>query len=407
MGWHCPTCWAEWGEGAVRCFVCDARPDERKDSFAERLIAGLRPDDPSVAQHAARILAEMGEKPAVPQLISLLQASSHEFVLEAVATALGRIGDSRAIAPLCVIVRNGPRAAREAAAAALARLDARAALPVLDQVVSSLGREGLRALKHLRGEGPQPAVREPETRAHRPPLGGDPCALLRERSRFPGCPVCGLVSEDLSGFISQWQYLSTVQQVVRQRFRAHGGFCAEHLRLLGQVASPQGLDVSLPEVLARQADIIRGLKSQPSCCGGPAEAGALVAQERACQACAVCFGAESRYIEAIGALLEDDSFRHSYAASIGLCAPHFLCLQQQLRDEEHRRWLREAQGAYLRRLAETMQSHLRKHQQQLRHEMTVQEQQAARRALAVIAGDPLVRPGITQRLSARANRAIP
>jgi len=396
MRWYCAQCWAEWGEGLTRCPLCEAaRGDE--EGFADRLIAGLRSDTPSVVQHAADILGERREQQAVPELARVLEASADEFVLEAAARALGKIGDRSAVAPLCRVVSSGPRAAREAACVALARLHAAEVLPLLREVGTSLGACGIGAIEYLDGRRAEPPADASGQWAHRSALGGDPAALLRGGIHLPGCAVCALMAEDLNGFLAQWQYFSALAPAIRDRFCERTGFCPEHLNALGRIASQQGLDVSLSGLMTDLADRVSGLHEDPTRLTGSAAENALMGQEDRCQACGLCSQAEILYIRALATLIQDASFRESYAKGRGMCIPHCLCLRSAVEDSDLTEWVDAAQRGHLRRLVDEMQSHLRKCRQRLRRDTTRDEERAAWRALRVLSGEQGIKAGISRR----------
>jgi hypothetical protein len=395
MKWYCAQCWGEWGEGLTRCPLCEAaRGDE--EGFIQRLIAGLRSDTASVVQHAANILGERREQQAVAELVRVMDISADEFVLEAAARGLGKIGDRSAVAPLCRMVRSGPRAAREAASVALARLHATEALPLLREVDTSLGACGLGAIEYLDGRRAEPPADASSRWASRPALGGDPTALVRSGIHLPGCVVCALMSEDLNAFLAQWQYFSALAPAIRERFCERRGFCPEHLNPLGRIASQQSLDVSLSELVARLADGIASLHEDPTRFTGSVAEDALAGREDRCQACGLCSEAESLYIRALATLIQDDSFRESYAQGRGVCIPHFLCLRSAVEDRGLREWIEAVQQRHLRRLVDEMRSHLRKCRQRLRRDTTRDEEQAAWRALRVLSGESGVKAGISR-----------
>lgn len=379
------------------CPLCGAqRGDE--EGFTERLIAGLHARDTSVVQHAADILGERGDEQAVPELIRVLETNGNEFVLESAARALGKIGDKRALGSLCRVAGTGPRAAREAACVALARLGAVEALPMLRQVIGHLGSSGLRAIAYLEGRAADPPADASERWQRRPAMGGDPMALVREAARFGGCVICTLMADDLSAFMAQWQYFSTLAPAVRERFCQRKGFCAEHTEMLRRIASPQGLDLGLMDLLAAVARAVTvNADASPTDPGAPGPDG-LLGHERQCQACELCREAEVRYLQALGALARDQAFRQAYAASRGICIPHFVCLCEHIREPKARDWTMATQGSHIRRLVEEMQGHLRKCEAGLRRETTSDEEQAAWRALRMLSGRPEVKPGISRRL---------
>ena len=391
--WYCSQCWAEWGEGVSRCLICDADPGP-PEVFIGRLAEALDSGNDALIQRAVRILGHLGTREVVPHLIAVLKISDNEFVLEGTARALGAIGDRQAVAALSDTVRSGPRAAREAAAVALATLGATEALTDLRRVEKVLGALGLHAIEYLEGRQPQPPAftQEPPRRAV---LEGDPTVLLREYSNRPTCPICALMLEDISGFLAQWPHLAALFSVVRERLRQSDGFCGEHLRVVGEVTSSQGLGAVLSAWVAHVAQSPAGASNDTPHGEACDPASALPGIAGCCPLCRLCMIAERRYLEAINGLVNDVSFREAYSAGRGVCMPHFRCLRSEVPLGALRRWLDETQSAHLERLVIEMRSYTRKHEQRLRHEMTHDERYAAIRALRKLRGNPTVKPGIS------------
>jgi hypothetical protein len=206
------------------------------------------------------------------------------------------------------------------------------------------------------------------------------------------------MSEDLSAFLAQWQYFSTVAPAVRKRFCERVGFCPEHAELLRRAGSARGLDPSLMDLLAHLAERMDRIASASSANGDAAGADSFLGHERACQACELCAAAEVRYVQALAALMQEPGFRQCYAIGRGICMPHFLCLCEEIGDQGLREWVAATQRAHLRRLVDEMHSHLRKCRAGLRREATTDEEQAAWRALRMLSGKPEVKPGIRRRL---------
>jgi hypothetical protein len=393
LTWYCSECWAQWGEGLSGCLICGGTPGQ-PEVFVSRLTQALDRGNDAVLQRAVQILGHLRRREVVPQLIGLLQTSDNEFVLEGTARALGAIGDRQAVAALSGTVRSGPRAAREAAAVALATLGATEALTDLRQVEKVLGALGLHAIGYLEGHQPQPPAftQEPPRRAV---LEGDPTVLLREYANRPTCPICALMLEDISGFLAQWPHLAALFAVVRERLRQSDGFCGEHLRALGEVTSPQGLGTVLSEWVAHVAQSPAGA-SNDTPCGEVCDSRSVPPSAAVCcPLCRLCMIAERQYLEAINDLVNDASFREAYLAGRGVCMPHFRCLREEMPPGALRRWLDETQSAHFERLVIEMRSYTRKHEQRLRQEMTHDERYAAIRALRKLRGDPTVKSGIS------------
>lgn len=120
MRFFCPQCWKEISPEADRCPHCAARlAEEDAKPFIEKLRSALRHPEPETAVRAAWILGERREASAVTDLIRVLETSADGFLAEAAAVALGKIGDSRALAPLRHAAASGPVRVRRASRRAL------------------------------------------------------------------------------------------------------------------------------------------------------------------------------------------------------------------------------------------------------------------------------------------------
>ncbi len=101
------------------------------DDF-ETLVLMLRMSDPSMREHAATALGRLGDARAVEPLSEVAVNDSVAAVREHACTALGELGDPRARQALARVMRSDPSArVREHAAEALGRLgDAASELPL-------------------------------------------------------------------------------------------------------------------------------------------------------------------------------------------------------------------------------------------------------------------------------------
>jgi HEAT repeat protein/beta-lactamase regulating signal transducer with metallopeptidase domain len=134
-------------------------PDHKKEPSKhqeelEKLLSALSSASPSLREHAATALQNLGDVRAVPALIDALKDRNPD-VREHVASALGNLGDLRAIEPLMKVIQNDPDAeVREHAASALGKLGDVRAVPALinalndssadvrEHVASALGNLG-------------------------------------------------------------------------------------------------------------------------------------------------------------------------------------------------------------------------------------------------------------------------
>jgi HEAT repeat protein len=97
MTYYCPSCWAEIPEGA-KCPACAADLQRLgRETYEEKLIRSLHHPEPTVPVRAATILGDLRSKASVDALIEAAMSSQDPYLQEAVAQALGSIGDERAL----------------------------------------------------------------------------------------------------------------------------------------------------------------------------------------------------------------------------------------------------------------------------------------------------------------------
>jgi HEAT repeat protein len=116
---YCPSCWAEIPD-VSKCPSCGADIEALEhENYEAKLIRALRHPEPSTPIRAATILGELRAKAAVGPLIELVSSTRDPFIQEAGVTALGRIGDPRALDQLRRWSVEGALRVRLAAARAL------------------------------------------------------------------------------------------------------------------------------------------------------------------------------------------------------------------------------------------------------------------------------------------------
>jgi HEAT repeats len=121
--YYCPSCWSEVGDASV-CPVCGA--DVRGlagEAYEQKLIRALHHPEPTVPVRAATILGELGSATAVQPLVEVALSSTDPYLQEAAVTALGSIGDRRALPCVSRLSREGGLRVREAARRALRRFE--------------------------------------------------------------------------------------------------------------------------------------------------------------------------------------------------------------------------------------------------------------------------------------------
>lgn len=120
---YCPSCWTEVGNASV-CPACGAELRQFSDeSYEEKLIRALHHPEPTVPIRVAAILGELHSRAAVEPLIEMALSSTDPYIQEAAVTALGTIGDARALPCLDQLSREGALRVKIAAGLALNALE--------------------------------------------------------------------------------------------------------------------------------------------------------------------------------------------------------------------------------------------------------------------------------------------
>lgn len=118
----CPECWKETG-GLATCPDCGADLQRHaEESYEKKLIGALRHPEPTVPVRAAMVLGKLRYAEATPALIEAAMNTKDPYLQEAIAQALGAIGDRRALPCLEHLKREGALRVRAAADLALARV---------------------------------------------------------------------------------------------------------------------------------------------------------------------------------------------------------------------------------------------------------------------------------------------
>lgn len=140
-----------------RIYAANGLGEYEVDAARDALIATLKDTVPRVQLAAASNLGRIGDRAAVEPLIDrALVELTAGFVREACAAALGRMKDERALAPLVVLLANEHPTVRSAALRALGALGDRTAIPAIlsltdDTAVAVPLIEALTALADRRG----------------------------------------------------------------------------------------------------------------------------------------------------------------------------------------------------------------------------------------------------------------
>jgi len=245
---------------------------------------------------------------------------------------------------------------------------------------------------------------------------------LKLAFREPGCPVCRLRQESTDRYLFGLLYEYVNDGSTRFHFVRGIGFCHQHAwalqamerrhwqkgmkeGILYEDLAARVLD-SLSQYLARnpastkreERRLCQWLKRLGSLgrwlahrrgCVEPAESLLeRISPAAGCRVCAIADRSEAIHLQWLMRHMLDPEFRSWYAASDGLCLPHFRRALAHAEDEESARYLAEFTAVKLGLLWTNLQEHVRKGAWHNRHEPKLpQEEMSWVRAVAFFAGE--------------------
>ncbi len=220
--------------------------------------------------------------------------------------------------------------------------------------------------------------------------------------RMEDCVVCARVVDTLFDFMRQYQHDLAARSGEQERLASAGGLCGPHMRLYASMASDRDVCVALAPLVKRlAADLHASGSSAPP--GGAREApdddSAPDDSAPECPLCAAQDEAQSRAISELArqygasAGIEPASAPGTAPATVpSVCLPHLRAVASQLGDRPLTRALARRQSMAAERLAEDMQRYVMKRDAVRSGLASEEEAQAARRAVAFIAGHRVFSP---------------
>jgi GTP-binding protein EngB required for normal cell division len=212
-----------------------------------------------------------------------------------------------------------------------------------------------------------------------------PEAEIMEAVRRP-CQVCARVADAIMKFMAKYQYQIIISENERAALAGRGGLCPLHTWQYAEIASPQGISTSYPDVLTelsgRLADIAR---SQAP--GSFAEhTKGLLARGDKCRACLEQSSHEEQMVNEILKRITTQNDEESANLPV-LCLVHLSAVLGKVRDDNLARSLVDFEAAIFERLAENMERSALKHDSLRRGLQSDDERIAYHRGLSQLAGD--------------------
>ncbi|HTV79797.1 MAG TPA: dynamin family protein [Steroidobacteraceae bacterium] len=191
--------------------------------------------------------------------------------------------------------------------------------------------------------------------------------LPREAVRMDTCVLCTRISDALFEFLCQYQHDLATHADAAVRLAASGGLCAQHLRLYVSMAADRDICVALTPLLRHVTQALQSGSSE-----------ALIATRPTCSLCELQASLEA---------VEFDAWKRFPAQSAPLiCLPHLRKLAARVGKDDSTEVRIRRHAAAVERLVEDMQRYVLKRDGFRRALTSEEETDAAKRAVAFVAG---------------------
>ncbi len=228
---------------------------------------------------------------------------------------------------------------------------------------------------------------------------------LYDALALPGCPVCRLEQDYTARLLNHLLYENVNDSTWRDRIRQAFGLCYEHSWMLArQGGAALGVSIITQDILTELQRALRAGHTDPGAAGiwdqlrrtvsqgprgepTPGLAARLV-PNGPCPICVHVAELTDAVLSTLCANLPgEEGWLAAYSASDGLCLPHFRRALERVPDIRTRDTLVGAQDAIWHRLEGRLREFIRKSDRRLQKEITREEADAWRRAIATLVGE--------------------
>jgi hypothetical protein len=213
-----------------------------------------------------------------------------------------------------------------------------------------------------------------------------------------GCPVCRLALAGVQHSLDSLNYDGVNDLGFRQQTRTAHGFCNRHAYQWLQTAHILGTALIYDEVLVDTIETLRRVRFRKASIlartfarrrwRGPRTPPEALAPEGTCPICLLLAEQERALISTLVGALDEESFRHAYTQSAGLCFPHLGRALVVSPDATVFSALRDVAIHDQERLHEHLREIIRKHDYRYQNEPSGEEVGAAARAVAQVVAAP-------------------
>ena len=220
----------------------------------------------------------------------------------------------------------------------------------------------------------------PEWAARQQAIGGRAIALSGT------CSVCAVQGQVLFDFFSHWQHALATDPRAQAEFAAGRGLCPVHTWQFQKVTAPQDLSAGYVPLMQQVLEALRRLPEEGTD-HKAAAIDALLPSPEACPACRLLHRTVGPQIRLFLAQMATAEGRDLFARSPGLCLPHLRLALAMAETPEAADLLREE----VKRLEETLEdlhAYVLKREALRRGLLSASEENAWRRALVQLVGEP-------------------
>ena len=205
-----------------------------------------------------------------------------------------------------------------------------------------------------------------------------------------GCPVCAAQSKAVFDELIAWQARLARSEEAQAQFGAMRGFCSFHMWLLQQIGDPLSLARALAPLIETWADDLARLADEPPT-GAAAAVATSLPRRAGCPVCRAGRDAEADQLQRLAALAETAEGRAELVRAPASCLRHLAALLRLGGSQDVVRFFLREHSERLREVAANLHGYAAKRDVANRELISEEEQDAWRRALALLAGARAVR----------------
>lgn len=220
--------------------------------------------------------------------------------------------------------------------------------------------------------------------------------LLESKPRF--CVLCQFIAQSTTHYVDGLFYENVNDKQTREAIRQARGFCRYHAQFIARQADALGTALIVNDILTNDLRALDGgTYDRPGAVSAPLfgrlfdrdEEGSVVVEEVQCPPCVICKAERDLQELAVDSLREglgDGAFARIFAASGGLCMPHFRLAFARGRDDASWATVLTTQRRALRDLTAQLQELARKHDYRFREEPQGEEMRSWQQGLNATSG---------------------